>query len=119
MKLVICISIDQVYQCILMSYHNLMHDKRTALGCVLSASLFKGKICVLIFLCVSVCLYLCLRRCLIVCAVVCVCCSSVPGKDKLGETLKKKPLGAKPKLSSSRPSHDSIVSQMIRAAKKL
>ena len=51
--------------------------------------------------------------------VVCGCCSSVPGKDKLGETLKKKPLGAKPKLSSSRPSHDSIVSQMIRAAKKL
>ncbi|XP_012679599.2 cyclic nucleotide-binding domain-containing protein 1 [Clupea harengus] len=44
--------------------------------------------------------------------------TSVPGKDKLGETLKKKPLGAKPKLSSSRPSHDSIVSQMIRAAKK-
>ena len=43
----------------------------------------------------------------------------MPGKDKLGETLKKKPLGAKPKLSSSRPSHDSIVSQMIRAAKKL
>ena len=87
MKLVICISIDQVYQCILMSYHNLMHDKRTALGCVLSASLFKGKICVLIFLCVSVCLYLCLRRCLIVCAVVCVCCSSVPGKDIIRKNM--------------------------------
>ncbi|XP_062377570.1 cyclic nucleotide-binding domain-containing protein 1 [Sardina pilchardus] len=42
----------------------------------------------------------------------------VTEKEKQDETQKKKPLGARRKLPSSRPSHESKVSQMIKAAKK-
>ncbi|KAL2085740.1 hypothetical protein ACEWY4_019060 [Coilia grayii] len=42
----------------------------------------------------------------------------VPEREKQGETSEEKPSGARPKLTTSRPSHDPIISQMIKAAKK-